>query len=165
MSGNVDEICYSVLKERTVSSQSELGDFSNDKPTYIAVVSMPRGGIEDIVDEVARDLGMPQRALKEFLATRSGYRSNSAIDDAHNQAYEDVGLAETYRDHLTSDDVIDTVDEVVERVIDGEDITFVCYEKDGDSCHRHLLVDVVRELVDRRTSSPYSENVSSSGTN
>lgn len=150
MSGSVDEIDYATLKQRVGSAQSSLGDFSDDTPTYIAVVSLPRGDISDIVDETAPELGMPERALKEFLATRSGYRSNSAIDDPHNQAYDDVGLSETYRDHLTTDAAIDTIDDVVERVLDGEDITFVCYEEDGEKCHRHLLVGVIQELVERR---------------
>jgi len=151
MSGKLDEIAFSTLKERTQSAQPSLSEYSNDTETYIAVVSEPRGGIEDYVDEVWYSLGMPSWALKKFLARRSGYRTNSAIDDPHNQAYVDMNLRSIYQSHLKDDSAAQgRLAEAVERLTSGENLTLVCYETGSDKCHRHLLIDEINKRVERR---------------
>lgn len=152
MSGQLDEIAFSVLKAQQQSAQSSLSEYSNESETYIAVVSEPRGGIEDYVDEVCRPLGMPSWALKKFLARRSGYRTNSAIDDPHNQAYVDMNLRSIYQKHLQKDSVRSQISDLTERLTSGENITLVCYETGSDKCHRHLLIDEISERVERRES-------------
>jgi len=153
MSGRLKEIAFAELKEQQQSAQSSLSEYSNDSETYIAVVSEPRGGIEDYVDEVWYSLGMPSWALKKFLARRAGYRGNSAIDDPHNQAYVDMNLTSIYHSHLEKDSAAQgRIDEAVERLTSGENITLVCYETGGDKCHRHLLIDRISERVESRES-------------
>jgi hypothetical protein len=152
MSGRIDDISFSKLKEKRLSSQSEIVDFCSDEnTTYIAVVSLPRDSIEEYVDMVWQELGMPEWALKRFLERRAGYRGNSAVENPHEQAYEDVHLHRIYQSHLSDSEAAqDRIDELVERVVSGEKISLVCYEEDGQSCHRHILVDIIRERVERR---------------
>jgi len=150
MSGKLDEVAFSTLKEQQQSAQSSLTEYSNESETYIAVVSEPRYGIEDYVDEVCRPLGMPSWALKKFLARRSGYQTNSAIDDAHNQAYVDMNLRSIYQSHLQKEPVQSQLAELTERLASGENITLVCYESGSDKCHRHLLIDELSKRVESR---------------
>jgi Protein of unknown function, DUF488. len=151
MSGRLKEIAFSELKEKHLSPQSSLTEYSGTEPTYIAVVSEPRGNIEDVADEVWTELGMPEWALKKFLARRAGYRSNSAISNAHNQAYVDMDLDSVYKRHLQkSNEAQARVLEAVERLTSGENITLVCYESSGEKCHRHLLIDKIADRVAER---------------
>lgn len=151
MSGRLQEISFSELKERQQSTQASLDDYATSDTTYVAVVSLPTGNIEDIADEVWESLGMPEKALKNFLARRSGYRSNSAIDKPHNQAYADIGLTEIYRAHIEeSDAATRRISDATERLVSGENITLVCYEPKGKECHRHLLIDMIEQEVESR---------------
>lgn len=157
MSGRLQEISFAELEERQQSTQSSLDQYSDTETTYVAVVSLPRHGIEDTVDEVWPEVGMPERALKTFLARRAGYRGNSAIDDPHNQAYEDVGLREVYLSHLeNSVEAQRRVSDATERVVAGENITLVCYEGDGEKCHRHILIEKITENIERREASKFT---------
>jgi len=150
MSGKLDEMAFDTLKAQKQSPQSSLIEYSDDTETYIAVVSRPRSGIAGYADEVNQTLGMPSWALQKFLARRSGYRTNSAIDDPHNQAYVDMNLRSIYQRHLQKDAVTSEVKDLAERVIAGENITLVCYESGGDKCHRHLLIEKIQERVESR---------------
>lgn len=151
MAGRIDETHYSKLKERKLSDQSELGKFTDEQTTHIAVVSEPRGNISDITDEMWPELGMPQWALYKFLEKRSGYRTNSAVEDPHERAYSEMNLSAIYQKHLKeSDEARARLHEAVERATSGENITLVCYEESGESCHRHMLVDIIRERVQSR---------------
>jgi len=157
MSGRLEETAFAKLKEQQQSAQCELVEFTDDTPTYIAVVSEPRRGIEDYVDEVWYSLGMPSWALKKFLARRSGYRGNSAIDDPHNQAYVDMNLRSIYQSHLkNSDEAQSRISDATERLTSGENITLVCYETGGDKCHRHLLIDEISKQVESRENSKFT---------
>lgn len=151
MSGRIDETNYAEVKEKHLSSQCELAEFTEQQTTYIAVVSLPRHGIEDAVDEVWPELGMPQWALKRFLKRRAGYKTNSAVDNPHEKAYEDVSLHGIYQSHINeSKEAQERLHEAVERLTSGENITLVCYEEEGESCHRHMLLDIIRERVEQR---------------
>jgi hypothetical protein len=156
MSGRLEETAFANLKEQQQSSQASLSEYCNESETYIAVVSEPRRGIENYVDEVWYSLGMPSWALKKFLARRSGYRGNSAIDDPHNQAYVDMNLRSIYQSHLqNSDKAQSRISDATERLTSGENITLVCYETGGDKCHRHLLIDEISKRVESRENSKF----------
>jgi uncharacterized protein (DUF488 family) len=100
---------------------------------------------------------MPAQALQNFLERRSGYRSNSAIDNPHNRAYEDENLSTIYQSYIEqSYEANKRLDETVERLLSGENITLVCYEQDGEKCHRHILVDILEERVEERKSDKFT---------
>lgn len=151
MAGRLDETSYAVLKERKLSDQAEILDYTGDETTFVAVVSEPRGHMLEVVDEWWPELGMPEWALKRFLERRAGYRTNSAVEDAHNKAYEDTHLSGIYQKHLNeNEEARQRLHEAVERLVSGEDITLVCYEQDGEKCHRHILMDVIQGRVESR---------------
>lgn len=159
MSGRLDETSYSDVREKYLSPQSTLSSWNDDNTTYAAVTSLPSGSIEEYVDEVWPELGMPESALRKFLAVRSGYSTNSAIDDSHNQAYEDTNLSAIYYKHLNKERVQLRMQKIVERVVAGENITLVCYEEEGESCHRHILLEELRKMVERRESCRFEFSV------
>lgn len=163
MSGWIDETCFSEVKEQRLSDQSDIRSFTGDDTTYIAVVSLPRHNIEEYVDEVCTDLGMPENRLKEFLSLRAGYRTNSAVDSPHEKAYADLGLRSIYQSLIEQNISVDRkITQLANRVAAGENITLVCFEEDGKSCHRHLLVDEIRSRVEERDQSKFTFTVQSS---
>ena len=150
MSGRIEETNYEDAKQRYLSDQCELTEFTNSDTTYIAVTSLSRGSIEKYVDEVMDELGMPQRALTLFLKKRAGYRGNSAVEFPHEKAYDEADLEDAYRKHIQHPHPSHSITELVERVVSGENITLVCYEEEGKSCHRHILVDEIKSQVESR---------------
>lgn len=157
MVGELAEIDYHSLRQQHESDQSSLDDWTEFDETFVAVVSKPRDtGIDEICDEHWPELGMPEWALTRFWQTRAGYRTNSAVDNPHNKAYNDCDLDGIYYNYLhESREAQKRVSETVERLESGENITLVCFEGDGEHCHRHLLIDV----VERRQSCEFTLTV------
>lgn len=96
MSGWIDETNYSDVKEKYLSTQSSLASWSDSSTTHIAVTSLPRGSMEEYVDEVLFELGMPECVLRRFLQRRAEYKTNSAVENAHEKAYEDTHTFEAF---------------------------------------------------------------------
>lgn len=150
MTGSLSETDYASLREKEEDDQQSLSAFSNgESSTTIAVVRKPRDtGIEEVCDEWMQDLGMPEYALKKFWDLRAGYRTNSAVDNPNDKAYEDALLDARYKRHLQdSDEAQAAIDAIVRRLEDGEDITLVCFEPNGRKCHRHLLKHIIEKRV------------------
>ena len=127
--------------------------YTDDCPTTIAVVSLPRDtGIEEICDEWKPELGMPQEHLRRFWSYKSGFTTNSAVDNPVERAYDEARLDYHYDRYIrTSDKAQNALREVVSRLNDGEDVTLVCFEESADACHRHKL----KEIIEARLSSEY----------
>jgi hypothetical protein len=152
--GEVRETYLSDLhSRRTEDKQSSFSDFTNSDVddeigSAIAVVTDPTGGIIEASDEFIPELGMPEKELNNFRA----YRSSLDIEDSnrkHNVAVEETNLEESYRKHLrTDEEAIKKIDNLSERVANGEDITLVCFEKEPKWCHRHILVEKIESKVD-----------------
>jgi hypothetical protein len=164
MTGVLREESYEVVKEKAESEQCQLSSFVDTGPTTIAVVRLPRDTqIEQYCDEWLPELGMPQKHLKRFWQYRSGFRTNSAVDNPTERAYREARLDYHYGRYIrTSDEAQKALNAIVGRLSDGEDITLVCFEKTADACHRHYL----KEIIESRRDSVYdfySENSSLSG--
>ena len=154
MTGSLEESHYEVVRDEYESDQRSLSDFSvtQDSPTRIAVVSKPTGDIRTYCDEWMPSLGMPEKYLKRYRQYLAGYKTNSAVDDPYERAWIDAGLEKEYLRHIrSSDEAQNALSELVCRLNDGEDVTLVCYEKPGEPCHRHLLI----ELIESRLSSKF----------
>lgn len=154
MSGRLKERDYYTVREGYESDQRSLDEWTDSDETLIAVVRKPRDtGIDEMCDEWWAELGMPEWALKKFWELREGYRMNSAVDDPHEKAYEDANLSAIYYKHLhNSEGAQKRVNELADRLDAGENIVLVCFEQGDDSCHRHMLLDV----VERRRSCQFS---------
>lgn len=152
MTGSLQESHYEAVREDFQSSQLQLSDFDDsDGATTIAVTTEPKD-LGVFCDEVREELGMPERHLKRYWAYRSGFATNSAVDNPAERAFEEARLDHYYRRHIqTSDEAQESLSELVSRLRDGEDITLVCFEKPHEPCHRHILI----ELIEARLSSDY----------
>lgn len=155
MTGEVKETYLSDLHSRTRDeSQASFNQFTSDDTseelgTTIAVVTEPTGGITDVTDEFIPVLGMPEEELNVFRQRRSKLEEEITDDvKRHNQAANEVNLEQRYRSHITSDtDAKREIDQLIERVRDGETITLVCFEKQPKWCHRHVLKEHIEKKL------------------
>jgi len=152
MTGSLKESHYEVVRSEFESEQLQLSDFGDsDGSTKIAVTTQPKD-LGTFCDEVREELGMPERHLKRYWQYRSGFATNSAVENPAERAFEEARLDYHYRRHIqTSDDAQDALSELVRRLENGEDLTLVCFEKPSEPCHRHILI----ELIEARLSSDY----------
>lgn len=154
MVGDVSEQSFASLKDSIESEQTHLSSFgSAQSPTTIAVVRAPRDtGIDDLCDEWIPELGMPKWALERFWEFRSGYRTNTAVDNPTQRAWNDAKLDYHYRNYLnSSEEAQAALQLIVDRLYSGEDITLVCFEERPDPCHRHILLERIENLLDARS--------------
>lgn len=145
------------LKEESLSSVSDKHDpnqatftqFGSDKnQTTIAVVSRPNEKMLEVTDEWIPELGMPEKYLSRFLKRKNEYRANSAIDEPANRAYTDLSLDEKYVEYVrNSKEAQDAITQIISRVNNGESITLVCYEESHEMCHRHALIDIIKNRM------------------
>lgn len=143
----VEEIYLSKLHEKTVpDGQQKLGNFDTEK-TNIAVVSDPTGQILDVTDEYIPELGMPMDLLNELRERRASLNIEDDVK-RHNTAVKTLRLEKKYRNHVSSDEAKQKIEELVGRVNNGENITLVCFEKEPKWCHRYILVDIITEKAD-----------------
>lgn len=152
MTGEIGETYLSELHNRTrEKNQTGFEDFLENtqkgKTTYIAVVTDPTGGIVDLSDEFAPELGMPKEHLNNFRALRSSLDINDDVS-RHNTAVSKTELEEKYIDYIEEDDKAkEKIRELVRRVKNGERINLVCFEKKPKWCHRHLLTKKIEEKL------------------
>lgn len=155
MTGEIKQTYLSDVHSRvTEDEQLSFNQFTDDEDgkdelgTTIAVVTEPTGKIRDVCDEFIQELGMPKYKLHELREIRD----DLDIDDdvkCHNKAVEQAGLEEEYREYLQGNEVVqDILDRLATRVKNGETITVVCFEEDSKWCHRHVLVDELKERID-----------------
>ena len=155
MKGEVNESYLSEVhkrnKERNQTSLNEFagGSSSFDLGTTIAVVKEPQGGIVEVCDEFKQELGMPKEKLQDLRDKRESLDYEDADDvKTHNKAVKELNLEEIYRNYVRKNSVIqDRIDELARRVLDGETITVVCFEKQNKWCHRHVLVDEIKTRI------------------
>lgn len=88
------------------------------------------GKIPDFYGEAYWDDFAPR--YEDFLAWKSGQIS----DIQYNKKYRE------WLDSLNKQEIRDVLDELKD-----ENIIFLCYEKSGDFCHRHILADWLEENV------------------
>lgn len=149
MTGRLTEACYASVKEEHESDQQLLTKYSTEQDTTIAIVRKPgNSSIVAYCDEHMPELGMPRKPLQLFHELRAGYRTNSAVSDPHNKAFSDANLEKEYHEYLTdSVKAQNAIQEIAQRVRFGENIRLVCYEEDGERCHRHLLMDIIEDRI------------------
>lgn len=152
MTGSLQESHHEAVKEQYESEQLQLSSFSDTaSATTIAVTSRPND-LERYCDEVMEELGMPEKHLKRYWSYRSGFQTNSAVNNPAKRAYEEARLDHYYRQHIKrSEKAQKALSQLVRRLRDGEDLTLVCFEKPTEPCHRYLLVD----LIESRLSSKF----------
>lgn len=138
MTGTLDETYVAALQHDLV----EPGD-----ATLVGVVRRPTGWFRAATDENRPALGPPEALLEEAKDRTEELKRRGMCDEgAHNAAWEETDFARRYREFLDADDTAhDALDNLAARVDDGEDVWLVCFEGDGKRCHRHTLLEHIRE--------------------
>lgn len=138
------------LEETYVAAlQHDLVDVPTDA-TLVGVVRRPTGWFSATVDENHPALGPPSDLLDEFKRRHEDLETQGMDDDeAHDAAWDDVEFEERYRAHLTDTaDARDAVDELTDRLRDGEHLVLVCFENtDQKRCHRTPLRDHITQRL------------------
>lgn len=150
MTGRVKDACVKEIRNAHDPHQYTLSNYGTDTyNTTIAIVSKPADSdIVELCDEWHPVLGMPEAYLTRYLKTRSKYRMNSAIDNPGNVAYDELELDRKYKEYIrSSDEAQEALDAIAERVASGEEIVLVCFEEEGERCHRHVLSRMVEARV------------------
>jgi len=149
MSGRIKEACVYSLSDDYDPNQATLDSWGDLMETKIAVVSRPSDKMLEVTDECFSELGMPEKYLSRFWKRRSDYQLNSAIDNPHNRAYEDLSLDTKYIEHIrNSAEAQRALTELVSRIENGECITLVCFEEGHEHCHRHVLLDIIEKRIE-----------------
>jgi hypothetical protein len=129
--------------------QHDLADVPGDA-TLVGVVRRPTGWFRGVVDENRPELGPPGALLDEFGAEAEAFKMDGLCDEgAHNAAWDAVDFERRYRSHLAaSTDAAEALDDLADRVSDGERLALVCFENtDRKRCHRTILVDVLESRL------------------
>lgn len=153
MTGEIHEMYLSELHSHTTSEdQMSFSEFTGEEDdqygTKIAVVTDPTGGIVEAADEFIPELGMPEEELNLFRSTRAELNMDDGVE-RHNRAAEEVNLSQRYSDYINKDSIAqEKIEGLAERVLDGENITLVCFEKEPKWCHRHVLKEHIEEKVE-----------------
>jgi hypothetical protein len=121
-----------------------------DDAALVGVVRQPTGWFHGAVDENRPALGPPTDLLTETKQRHEDLQMQGLCDEgAHNAAWDEVGFEERYREYVRESDAAQSaLDELANRVREGETVVLVCFEAEDKRCHRQLLVD----LLDTRLS-------------
>jgi uncharacterized protein YeaO (DUF488 family) len=137
-----------VLETYAAALQHDIANLPAGART-VGVVRRPTGWFHALVDENRTTLGPPEALLSETQERREDLATRGLCDEeAHNAAWEAVDFAERYSDYVDEDEEAQqALAELAERVQEGETVALVCFEGENKRCHRHLLVDMLRERV------------------
>ncbi len=139
--GTVDETYHAAI-------QHDMADLSGEE-FLVGVVRRPTGWFRSTVDENYPELGPPEELLSETKDRQEDLEMQGMCSEgAHNAAWEETDFEQRYQEYVTeSSEVQDRLDALADRVDAGETVVFVCFEGESKRCHRHVLVDELRERL------------------
>lgn len=146
MAGSVDTMSLSDARKESVSQQSRLGSFGSDSgTTYLGIANADRDDYLDAVDETDERLAPPGELFWQWYNTRQRLMGDGELErNAHNEALDLVNYFERFESYLNGPEPQAAIEQVAERVRDGEEIVLVCYCGDGKQCHRHPVAERIR---------------------
>lgn len=138
-----------VLETYAAALQHDIVDLPPAART-VGVVRRPTGWFRTLVDENRPTLGPPESLLSETQERREEFAARGLCDEeAHNAAWDAVDFRARYREYVaTNADTQRALAELTVRVRDGGSVVLVCFEGESKRCHRHALVERLRERVD-----------------
>ncbi|MDS0281425.1 DUF488 family protein [Haloarcula onubensis] len=141
MSGTVSETYVAAI-------QHDLADLDGGE-TLVGVVREPTGWFHAAVDENVAELGPPSALLEETKQRAEDLKLQGLCEEgAHNAAWDETEFESRYLAHLADAAPRRALDDLTDRVADGEDVVLVCFEGERKRCHRTLLRDRLRDRVD-----------------
>jgi len=134
-----------VTETYAAAIQHDLVDLEGATP--VGVVRRPPGWFHAAVAENHRELGPPESLLEETKERQEDLQMTGMSETgAHNAAFEETDFESRYREYLGEDpEAQAAVETLGDRVRNGEAIALVCFEADDKACHRHTLLDVLRD--------------------
>ncbi|OIB59355.1 DUF488 domain-containing protein [Natrialba sp. SSL1] len=136
----------SILTDTYVAAlQHDLADIPPET-TLVGVVRSPTSWFHAAVDENVPELGPPAELLDDVRTSEEDLKMRGICDEeAHNAAWDQVGFADAYREHLqTADDAERAIESLADRLAAGESLALVCYENtEKKRCHRTILREVL----------------------
>ena len=105
----------------------------------VGVVRRPSYGIGNYLDRNVPSLAPPDDLLDEFKTL-----VDEREDLTHDEAWDEMGFGERYREHLRTAAAEAEMDELLAE-LDSRNVWLVCYENtDEKRCHRTILREVLR---------------------
>jgi len=138
MAGSLTETYAAAIQHDTVDLEGA---------TPVGVVRRPPGWFHAQVEENHRELGPPGDLLDETKERQADLQQAGRGETAaHNAAFEETDLESRYRAYLGEDpDAESAISSLEYRVREGEDVALVCFEADDKACHRHTLLEILRD--------------------
>lgn len=146
MTGTVESMSLRTARQQAHSQQLRLMQFGDGGTTYIGITRSDSDDITEVVDEQMPALAPPSDLFYQWLSLRDELQEQMNYVDAHNEAVDRTDYRERYRAHLETDRAQRALDEIVDRVADGEHIVLVCFCGSGKWCHRSIVYE---RLTDR----------------
>ncbi|AGB37196.1 DUF488 domain-containing protein [Natronococcus occultus] len=131
--------------------QHDLADLPPEA-TLVGVVRKPAPWFSAAVDENVPELGPPADLLEAVRTAEDDLKMQGLCEEgAHNAAWDRVDFGERYRSHLEgSADAQAALEELTDRLADGESLALVCYENtEKKRCHRTILRGRLEESSSR----------------
>ena len=130
---------------RGAVDETHLGAVRNGLVSYpdATLVGVFAGaGDASAVDEARPELAVPADLRERLAERRSSLRRRGMCEEgAHNAAWEELNVAERYREHLSSEAAGEALTEFRDRLEAGGDLVFVGRPGENSRCHRGLLVE------------------------
>lgn len=142
MSGAISETYVAAIRH-------DLADLDGDE-RLVGVVREPTGWFRAAVDENRPELGPPSDLLDETRQRAEDLQMQGLCEEgAHNAAWDETDFVSRYLASLDTDDEAQrALDELEDRIHEGDAIALVCFEGDRKRCHRTLLRDRLQDRLD-----------------
>lgn len=156
MTGTVEHMSLAEARKNNSSSQTRLSSFGSNgdrDTTYIGIVNSDDGDVAQTVDEMKPALAPPDDLFYQWLETKKKLENDRAVTNtmAHNQALDRVDYRERFGKYLDSNgEALAALEELTERVLNGEHIVLVCYCGEGKWCHRESVTETLNSMVEQR---------------
>ena len=148
MSGSVEHMSLNEVKREVSSDQSRLSSFGSDV-TYVSIVNSTSEEFDEYTDEHMDGLTPPDDLFYQWLNEKKKLQKEEDSVTAHNTALDYVNYDERYRSYLKSGDGKEAIEDVVDRVENGERVVLVCYCTDSKRCHREIAHERVKDTLDK----------------
>lgn len=161
MVGSLGRISLSQLLHDRHTNQTTFDTYGGRTKTYICVARRTNQQMDLVCDEHMVSLGPPDHLLSEFLMGRQGrMHEGDTKEQAHEDTYRATVYEARYKQYLAHDPEDPNVrwywpeerdenqpraaiEQLVNRLINGEDMVLVCFCEEGWSCHTEVLKDEV----------------------
>lgn len=152
MSGSLYEGHESVAEALGEDGQQLLSNFSDIGQTLVAIADA-NSEVADACHETYPSLVVQDADKKRYYQYRSGFVTNSAVDNPSQRAFDEAGISESYRGYVVdSEEAQSALSAIVRHLSSGDDVTLIFGEKLDEQAYGAVL----SQIIESRMDSPYS---------